>query len=873
MNAFYTFCQNFLKDDDSETPVALVCQHLQENEELTAIQLAAYLDTFISPKYPLSSAYRDFLRGYGGFDPTFVSKLSQLAPHPDPAQRRQNFETLSEVLRRGGLDFETMVTIAVLFFVIPGASPGQILSLVEPMEIRHRKEDPGKVPTAPADLLSFVRLQKHLPPHYTGPDSSLYPFEITQKDPCVIGRRFFESIRSPRDFAIDPEPFSGGTFGRVFRAGPRSNSAVKNLAVKKMARPRGGGTFKDPVYTESAMTGAFFREVLCLLFCAHETVLPVIGWNLIPDETQQFMHITALMSRQIVVGEPENPRLERLSETVRLKIAYGIARGMSHLHRLGVLHRDLKLDNVFCDGEGDPRIADLGWSKAARIGERHSGRRGTLFYAAPEVLNRSGLCDLSADVYSYGICLWELIKGRLWGPSITATGIEIENRIVNHGLRPDLTGMAPDVQELLRHCFGPEIEPAKRYSFAQIIGEIEGKTEAFFPRADLAAFREYKGRLDRAGEPEMDENLIYLLRQLTNMVELDNRLQALELGSPFVDKVIFCLGRLFGDEAKQDENVSLVARYQFATKRCLDGPAFLQELAAFGSFPAGRSHFPLADFLIAPGADVGPDRVLSATIVPNRDSLVRALRNIVAGICCEHPCVLKVHGWNIVKNGENWEILMVTDRAEPFSIADLVDWDDDRQAAFLLTVAIGMLEVHCRGVFHNCLKDAGSLRIRNGRAQICNFGLMHEKSSYMTDTVDAQELFRHARGEFSRLRRIIEFGEEHALYEQETTFQGYIPDLLKHEDEVANGPDRPLRNLSEQIRSEVTGCSFPFDLYFHLLRSKEFWKSNDEPLDVAEILVQLTRGLDQAGKDRFKVAVNQKIAADHFLSSDFLSGY
>jgi serine/threonine protein kinase len=608
---------------------------------------------------------------------------------------------------------------------------------------------------------------------------------------------------------------------------------------------------------------------------------------------------------------------------------------MAYMHGFGVLHRDLKLENILYDEDG-PRIVDLGWSKAVRRGQANTAKRGTEAYAAPEVLEEYGDYGLWADVYSYGICLWELMTGRIWSQELPArcAGSSVYDQVVRFGLRPPIDRLRPEAQELLMKCFGADTKPENRCSFAEIVALFEKQPTVYFERADLRKFEEYREYLDRAGAELLDENLMYLLRQLTDMMHIGEQLEQLPKGSPFVDKTLFCLGRLFGDDKNQNEDVVLVARYQFATKRFLDGAAFLNALdaiealntleniravesrelfEALGALRAitppevaeglegisppealqtlkqrlaaealrslhtsrpDRVTFPLAKFLINPEAPAGPNRVLTRIPILNRDALFRALRNILAGICCEHPCVTKFHGWNIAYDQGQCEIVMVTEVGTPFSIAEFEGWDVQRQAAFLLTVAVGIFEMHCRGVFHNNLQSVTSLQVSDGRAQICDFGLLDDSASYLTDTKACQELFAHAADEAFRLRRSIK-NQEGEISEVELSIEGYVEEVLEHEKEVEKGTAAswPLRNMYERIQKEAKTHTFPFELYLHLVRSKEVWASSDGPCDVGDALAQLTLGLDTDAKERFKTAVNEAISARGFLALDFFARF
>ncbi len=84
---------------------------------------------------------------------------------------------------------------------------------------------------------------------------------------------------------------------------------------------------------------------------------------------------------------------------------------MKCLHDLDVIYRDLKPDNVMIDGFGHVKIIDFGFAKT--LDGRTYTNCGTVGYTAPEVL--SGKCgySFSADLWSFGIVLLELMTGCL----------------------------------------------------------------------------------------------------------------------------------------------------------------------------------------------------------------------------------------------------------------------------------------------------------------------------------------------------------------------------------------------------------------------------------------------------------------------------
>ncbi|MFF8375789.1 serine/threonine-protein kinase [Streptomyces sp. NPDC015661] len=111
-----------------------------------------------------------------------------------------------------------------------------------------------------------------------------------------------------------------------------------------------------------------------------------------------------------------------LTDLIRLRHGPGLAgilqqvcAGMAHLSDIvEVAHLDLKPSNVLIDDTGQAKVADFGLARRVRIqdGRFASARGGTWAYAAPEVLRREP-CDTRADIFSFGVLLYEACTGRL----------------------------------------------------------------------------------------------------------------------------------------------------------------------------------------------------------------------------------------------------------------------------------------------------------------------------------------------------------------------------------------------------------------------------------------------------------------------------
>jgi tetratricopeptide (TPR) repeat protein/tRNA A-37 threonylcarbamoyl transferase component Bud32 len=110
-----------------------------------------------------------------------------------------------------------------------------------------------------------------------------------------------------------------------------------------------------------------------------------------------------------------------LAVDARLELFLKVCDAVEHAHRMGVIHRDLKPDNILVDAAGQPRILDFGVAGAtdsdvhATTMHTEVGRvLGTLPYMSPEqIAGNPDALDTRSDVYSLGVVLYELLAGKL----------------------------------------------------------------------------------------------------------------------------------------------------------------------------------------------------------------------------------------------------------------------------------------------------------------------------------------------------------------------------------------------------------------------------------------------------------------------------
>jgi predicted Ser/Thr protein kinase len=269
-----------------------------------------------------------------------------------------------------------------------------------------------------------------------------------------------------------------GGMSSVFRAHDRQ---LERLVAIKILHEHYA---EDPEYLER-----FRREARAVAKLSHPNIVTVIDRG--DDDGRQYIvfeHVDGENLKELVL------RSGRLSVRRALELALAVADGLAFAHDHGLVHRDVKPQNVLLSNEGEVKVTDFGIARSLHM-EHGVTQTGTVIgtgeYLAPEQASGKPISP-ATDVYSLGVVLWELLAGDV--PFVGENFVAVALRHVNEP-PPSLRERRPDVSPRLDAAVQRALakDPARRFpsmtAFAKelraCLAEAEGEG-APPPETDLA---------------------------------------------------------------------------------------------------------------------------------------------------------------------------------------------------------------------------------------------------------------------------------------------------------------------------------------------------------------------------------------------------
>ena len=178
-----------------------------------------------------------------------------------------------------------------------------------------------------------------------------------------------------------------------------------------------------------------------------------------------------------------------------------IMRGLSHAHSRGIIHRDIKPQNIMVLRDGSVKVADFGIACLANAGQTLTQEAlGSVHYISPEQA-RGDRIDARSDIYSAGVVLYEMLTGRLPFEGDSAVSVAIQH-LSSVPLAPrDIDPSIPEPLELI--CMkAMNSDPNKRYASADAMIEDLEKFRRD-PSVDMDYIRQELSKPSADSEPTM----------------------------------------------------------------------------------------------------------------------------------------------------------------------------------------------------------------------------------------------------------------------------------------------------------------------------------------------------------------------------------
>ena len=307
---------------------------------------------------------------------------------------------------------------------------------------------------------ALLREAEHLDPRALSPCESLDGMALREIAP--------EEVPPPHT------RIGAGAFGEVSRAELKATGRV--VAVKKFVEQMDEC---QGLPEKQALLLTVKKEAQVLQQIQHPNIVAFVGAHLVPNS--QLMVVMEYCTRGSLREELHGVRARRAAKgnvpvPFRLDLARQIAAGLCYMHHCGLVHRDIKPDNVLITEGYVAKIADFGLARVLR-GTRanHSATGpgiGTDWYMAPEQWGTMKLTS-KVDVYAFGVLLNEMLTNV--GPEkafdLEPYDYDLRKAVVDWNLRPEPVADGEAVAALIRSCWQGNAE--ERPSMSAVHRELK----------------------------------------------------------------------------------------------------------------------------------------------------------------------------------------------------------------------------------------------------------------------------------------------------------------------------------------------------------------------------------------------------------------
>ncbi len=237
-----------------------------------------------------------------------------------------------------------------------------------------------------------------------------------------------------------------GGMADVYRA--RDNVLKRAVAVKVL---------KEEYSTDAGFVAKFRREAQAAGGFSHPNIVSVYD---VGDQNGMYYIVMELVEGITLKKYIE--KTGRMPEREAVEVAMQVARGLEAAHEQGIIHRDVKPQNIIISREGKIKVADFGIARMSSKETISNTTMGSVHYISPEQA-RGGACDARSDIYSLGVTMFEMVTGQV--PFDGENSVAVALKHVQDPMpspRQIEPGISGNLEKIILKC--TQKNPAYRYS-------------------------------------------------------------------------------------------------------------------------------------------------------------------------------------------------------------------------------------------------------------------------------------------------------------------------------------------------------------------------------------------------------------------------
>ena len=219
---------------------------------------------------------------------------------------------------------------------------------------------------------------------------------------------------------------------------------AKDMTLKRLVAVK---VLKDEYSRDAGVVAKFAREAEAAGGLSHPNVVSVY------DVGQQYGIYYIIM--ELVEGFTLKKYIEKkgkMSQRDAVQVTMQVARGLGAAHDQGIIHRDVKPQNIMVSRDGKIKVTDFGIARINDSQASGANTMGSVHYISPEQA-RGGVCDERSDIYSLGISLYEMVTGRV--PFEGESTVEVALKHIKEPITPPSTyepDINPNLEKIILKC-------------------------------------------------------------------------------------------------------------------------------------------------------------------------------------------------------------------------------------------------------------------------------------------------------------------------------------------------------------------------------------------------------------------------------------